>query len=169
MTILSIIEVFGAVVAALGGYEGIKWVVTFFANRRHARRQLEAETNSAEVSAEKALRDMYEQTLAEMRTQYTSRISELHASLDDANRHNHDLLTAGARKDGIIDDKTSKIRSLQDELRQATRTIAGLEKSLQHHKNWFCKREYGRGKDECIRREPAQNPPLKFEPLPSHT
>lgn len=165
MKLISIIEVFAAALAAIGGIEGVKGLISWWRHRKAEKRKVSAEADTAEVSAEKALRDMYEETLGEMRHEFTERISELHASLDDANRRNHDLLTAGARKDDIIDDKTAKIRSLQDELLDAVRRIGLLEKALQHHKNWFCQREYGKGKNECLRREPAQNPPLKYEPL----
>lgn len=165
MKLISVIEVFAAALAAIGGIEGVKGLISWWRHRKAEKRKVSAEADTAEVSAEKALRDMYEETLGEMRKEYTERINELHASLDDANRRNHDLLTAGARKDDIIEDKTVKIRSLQDELLEATRRIGYLEKALQHHKNWFCQREYGKGKNECMRREPAQNPPLKYEPL----
>lgn len=165
MKLISVIEVFAAALAAIGGIEGVKGLISWWRHRKAEKRKVYAEADSAEVSAEKALRDMYEETLEDMRKQYSERINELHASLDDANRRNHDLLTTGARKDDIIEDKTAKIRSLQDELLEATRTIGRLEKTLQHHKNWFCQREYGKGKNECMRREPAQNPPLKYEPL----
>lgn len=165
MKLISVIEVFAAALAAIGGIEGVKGLISWWRHRKAEKRKVSAEADTAEVSAEKALRDMYEETLEDMRKQYSERIKELHASLDDANRRNHDLLTAGARKDDIIEDKTVKIRSLQDELLEATRRIGYLEKALQHHKNWFCQREYGKGKNECMRREPAQNPPLKYEPL----
>lgn len=45
------------------------------------------------------------------------------------------------------------------------RKIAQLEKQKSFYEAWFCKREYGNGKTECIRRLPAQNPPLKFNPI----
>lgn len=165
MKLISIIEVFAAALAAFGGVEGVKGLLNWYRHRHDESRKSYAEANSAEVAAEKALRDMYEETLGEMRKEFVERINELHASLDDANRRNHELLKLGAKKDDIVEDKTAKIRSLQDELLAATRTIGSLEKALQYHKAWFCQREYGKGKGECLRREPAQNPPLKYEPL----
>lgn len=172
MSITSVLEIFGAICTALGGYEGIKWLVGFFAHRREEKRLKGAEANKAEaeadqsaVATEKALRDMYEETLGEMRVEFTERINELHASLTNMNERNHELLKAGARKDDIINDKTTKIRELQDELLASTKENGQLEKRLLFYKNWHCRRELGDGKDDCRRREPAQNPPLKYEPI----
>lgn len=183
MSIISILEVFGAVVTALGGYEGVKWLVNFFAHRKQEKRLKEAEVDKAEnevdqskVATENAMRDMYEETLArmreldekriaEMREDYQVRITELNKANAELHKTNLELLKAGARKDDIIEDQKKKIREIQDLRVEDAKRIGKLEKLLEHCKNWKCIREYGRGKTECMRREPKQNPPLKYEPI----
>lgn len=165
MNITSLLGVFGAVVTAFGGYEGVKWLVNFLAHRKQNKQMEWNKVHKSSVENEKATRDMYEETLSEMRQEYVERINELRGANAEQNKQNLELIKAGARKDEIIEDKTLKIRELQDELLNATKTNGELEKKLQWHENWHCKREFGRGKGECMRREPAQNPPLKYEPL----
>lgn len=172
MSVTSVLEVFGAVCTALGGYEGIKWLVSFFAHRKEEKRLKGAEANKAEsdadqsaVAAEKALRDMYEETLSEMRREYVERINELHNANTELNKQNLELLKAGARKDEIIEDKTKMIRELQEARVEDARRIGELERLVQYFKNWKCFREFGKGGDKCSRREPKQNPPLKYEPI----
>lgn len=190
MRFITILEVFATVVTALGGYEGVKWLVNFFAHRKQEKRLKDAEVDKAEyevdqskVATENAMRDMYEETLArmreldekriaEMREDYHARIAELNkanAELHEANmqvhKQNLELLKEGARKDEIIEDQKKKIRELQDLRVEDAKKIGELEKTTQHYKNWFCERETGKGKDQCTRRKPQQNPPLKFIPF----
>lgn len=150
----SVIEVFGAMVAALGGYESVKWLVGFIAHRKQEKRlkKLEADKKETEVDADEF-------------HLYKERIDELREANAELGKQNLELLKSGARKDEIIEDKTAKIRELNDKLLEATRRIGFLERLLQHYKNWFCKREVGDGKEDCRRRQPDQNPPLKFKPI----
>lgn len=168
MSGISIVEL----LAALGGYEGIKWLVTFFVHRKQEKRLKDAEVNRAEsevgkskVAEEKAVRDMYEETLTEMRNQYTERIGELRAANSELSKQNLELLKAGARKDDIIADKVAKLRELQELRVEDAKKIGELEKKLAHFKSWKCFREYGDGEEECLRRKPQQVPPMKYEPL----
>lgn len=178
MSVLSILEVFGAVVTALGGYEFVK----FLMHRKQERRLKDSEADQSEVATENAIRDMYEDTLnkmreldekriAEIREDANARIAELNkanAELHDANmqvhKQNLELLKEGARKDEIIADKTIKIRELQEQCNQYVKKIGELEGDVQYLDCWKCYREFGNGKDDCDRREPQQNPPLKFKP-----
>lgn len=172
MNLVPILEVFGAVAAALGGYESIKWLVNLIVHRKAEKRLKGAEANKAEsdadqsaVAAEKALRDMYEETLSEMRQEYVARIEELRNANAELNKQNLELLKAGARKDEIIEDKTKMIRELQEARVEDARRIGKLEKQVQFFNSWKCFREFGKGGDKCGRRKPAQNPPLKYEPI----
>ena len=172
MSEIPIFKTFATMAAALGGYEGVKWLVQFFVHRKAEKRIKGAEVHKAEsdadqsaVAAEKALRDMYEETLSEMRQEYVARIEELRNANTELNEQNLELLKAGARKDEIIEDKTRMIREIQEYRVEDTKRIGELEKKLQWHECWHCQREYGKGKNECLRREPAQNPPLKYEPI----
>lgn len=135
---------------ALGGWEAVK----YFMNRKSNMRICEAEADKMETEADAIKFRLYE-----------DRIKELRQANVEINEQNIELIKAGARKDDIIEDKTAKIRELQDARVNDTRTIGRLEKELIFHKNWFCRREYGKGKGDCTRREPQQNPPMKFKPF----
>lgn len=183
MNIKSIVEVFGAVLTALGGYEFIKWLVGYITHRKQEKRIKGAEADKAEseagksaVATEDAIRDMYEETLekissldekriAEIRAEANARIAELVKENQELHKQNLELLKAGARKDEIIEDKAKMIRELQERRVEDAKKIGELEKKVQWHECWHCKREYGKGKNDCLRREPAQNPPLKYEPI----
>lgn len=183
MTLISIAEIFGTMAAALGGYEGVKWLVSFFAHRKAEKRLKEAEAECAEIGVDKeavavenAMRDMYEETLAhmsdvsehriaEMRKDYMERIEELNKANSELHKQNLELLKAGARKDEIIEDKTVMIRKIQEQRVEDAKRIGDLEKKVQFFEAWKCYREFGRGGAKCNRREPTQNPPLKFTPL----
>lgn len=178
MSIISILEVFGAVVTALGGWEFIK----FLMHRKQEQRLKESEADQSEVATENAMRDMYEETLsrmrdldekriAEIREDYHARIAELNkanAELHEANmqvhKQNLELLKEGARKDEIIEDQKKKIREIQDLRVEDAKKIGELEGDVQYLDCWKCYREFGKGEDDCERREPQQNPPLKFKP-----
>lgn len=172
MSIVSILEVFGAVVTALGGWEFFKMIL----HRKQERRLKESEADQSEVATENAMRDMYEETLARMREldekriaeirgDYQARLAELNKANAELHRTNLELLKEGARKDDIIIDKTAKIRELQDLRVEDAKKIGKLEKLLQFFKSWKCFREFGKDGDKCDRREPEQNPPLQFKPL----
>jgi hypothetical protein len=128
----------------------------------------EAEVDKANVEAEKSVRDMYEDTLADMRREFTERINELHSSLTDSNKRNTDLLKSGARKDEIIEDKTAKIRELNDVIFDLQKQLINKEKELSQKqqyidwlKLWHCSRE----SNDCSRRKPPQPIPLKYVPM----
>lgn len=172
----------GIVIAILGCSTLMGYILYRKANKRMMEaeaRMKEAETAKKEVEVEKALRDMYEETLAEMRKEYVERINELKASLDDANKRYHDLLVSGAKKDDIIEDKTNKIRELNEVIYTLQQRISSLEVRLarkeQHiewQKLWHCSREMpteGMNEEQicesCSRRKPAQPIPLKYIPF----
>lgn len=148
------IESIAVLIGTLGGFELIKYLVNLFVNRNNNARKADAEADIAETEAETALIHNYEERLKEQRE--TNK--ELNAQILT-------LIKEKARKDEIIDDKVAQIRKVNEELVKATRHIAHMEKELQFYKNWKCFREYGKGKGDCTRREPKQNPPLKYAPL----
>ena len=159
------IESLAVLLTALGGFEFVKWAVNRYVFRRQELVKSSATASKAAVEAEKAVRDMYEDTIKELREEYIARIEELRQANKELNDYNLELIKSGAKKDEIIDDKTNKIRDLQDGRVKDAKTIGELSKQLLHYKSWFCKRESGNGKNECTRRIPAQNPPLKYTPL----
>lgn len=176
MNVLSILEVFGTVLAAGGVYEFVKWAVEKFVHRKQEQRLKESEADQSEVATEDNVRDMYEDTLSKMREFDEKRITEIRedanariADLNKANaelhKQNLELLKASAKKDEIIEDKTAKIRELNELRVEDVRRIGELEKSLQYYDSWKCFREYGKGGEKCPRRKPQQNPPLKYKPL----
>ena len=155
-------ETIVTLITAFGGFEFIKWAVNRFVFRKQETVKADSSAMKTAVEAEKAVRDMYEETITELRTQYTSRLEELRNSNKELNEYNLALLKAGSKKDEIIDEKTIKIRELNESCVNYEKRVGELQREVVHYKCWFCQREYGRGKEECIRRKPAQNPPLKY-------
>ena len=155
-------ETIVTLITAFGGFEFIKWAVNRFVFRKQETVKADSSAMKTAVEAEKAVRDMYEETKTELRTEYTSRLEELRNSNKELNEYNLALLKAGSKKDEIIDEKTIKIRELNDSCINYEKRVGELQREVVHYKCWFCQREYGRGKEECIRRKPAQNPPLKY-------
>lgn len=160
------------ILGALGGYEFIKWLVNYITHRKHEKQLKETEVDKAKsdvgkskVAEEKALRDMYEETLQEMRKEYVERINELRQANSELSKQNIEILKAGARKDEIIEDKIAKIRELNEQLVIEVRKNGELEKQAQFFETWHCERETGKGKEQCMRRKPQQNPPLKYRPI----
>lgn len=187
MTVTSIIEVFAATGAALGTWKGVDWILKRWFPTKNEKRQDESTTKQAEVSVEKALRDMfeaerkalreeyesrlkaqredYESRLKELRELDSNRIKELRESNEYMNNQNTELLKAGARKDDIIADKVNKIRELEESRVKDQKEIGRLSRLCLFYRSWHCEREYGTGKEDCKRRRPAQNPPLKYIPI----
>lgn len=155
-------ETIVTLITAFGGFEFIKWAVNRFVFRKQETVKADSSAMKTAVEAEKAVRDMYEDTITELRTEYTSRLEELRNSNKELNEYNLALLKAGSKKDEIIDEKTIKIRELNESCVNYEKRVGELQREVVHYKCWFCQREYGRGKEECIRRKPAQNPPLKY-------
>ena len=155
-------ETIVTLITAFGGFEFIKWAVNRFVFRKQETVKADSSAMKTAVEAEKAVRDMYEETITELRTEYTSRLEELRNSNKELNEYNLALLKAGSKKDEIIDEKTIKIRELNDSCINYEKKVGELQREVVHYKCWFCQREYGRGKEECMRRKPAQNPPLKY-------
>ena len=155
-------ETIVTLITAFGGFEFIKWAVNRFVFRKQETVKADSSAMKTAVEAEKAVRDMYEETITELRTEYTSRLEELRNSNKELNEYNLALLKAGSKKDEIIDEKTIKIRELNESCVNYEKKVGELQREVVHYKCWFCQREYGRGKEECIRRKPAQNPPLKY-------
>lgn len=171
------------IIGALGGYEFVKWLVNYLTHRKHEKQLKETEVDKAKsdvgkskVAEEKALRDMYEETISDLRKEFQERLADVRKEsqerikdLQQANaelsKQNLELLKAGAHKDEIIEDKVAKIRELNELRVEDTRKIGTLEKEKQYYDSWKCFREYGKGGDKCPRRKPEQNPPLKYQPL----
>ncbi len=134
----------------LGGWEAVKYLV----NRKSNKRINESEADKKEIEADAAKFHLYDE-----------RIEELRTANAELNKQNLELIKAGARKDEIIEEKNAEIQELQEKRVEDIKRNAELEKQVQYYENWKCFREYGRGKEDCTRRKPAQNPPLKYKPL----
>lgn len=141
---------FIAIGTLLGGWEAIK----YFLNRKSNKRMTKSEADKKEIEADSDEFHLYKE-----------RIEELRTTNAEVNKQNYELIKACEAKEEIIADKTAKIRELQEARIGDTKRIGELEKEVQYYENWKCFREYGRGKENCTRRKPAQNPPLKYEPI----
>lgn len=166
------IENIAVLIGALGGFKLIEYLVGMFVNRRSKRRKENADADIAEQEADNAIIRSYEERLKSMSEQhdkavhsYEERLKELRSSNVELNTQLLNCVKEKARKDEIIDDKTIQIRKVNEKLVDAVRITAKLTREVQYYKNWKCFREYGRGKGECLRREPQQNPPLKYSPF----
>lgn len=166
------IENIATILGALGGFEFAKWAVERWAGRKYNRRKYNADADKAEQEADDAIIKSYENRIASMTEQHEHAVHSYEERLKELRDCNSELNTSllthvkeKARKDEIIDDKIGQIRKVNEELVATTRQMAKLERDLQYYKSWKCFREYGKGKGECTRREPKQNPPLKFSPL----
>ncbi len=134
----------------LGGWEAVKYLL----NRKSNKRISESEADKREIEADAAKFHLYEE-----------RIEELRTTNAELNKQNLELIKTGAKKDEIIEAKNAEIQKSQEKEVAGIKKIAELEKQVLFYKNWHCQREYGRGKNECTRRKPEQNPPLKYEPI----
>lgn len=187
MTFISIVETFGAafgaILTAFGGWEGIKWIKrTWFPNKNEKRKD-ESEASKSELEVKQQLQQLqdsinetWQKNIKDFTEIDSARIRELRESNEILNNRITDLLKAGARKDDIISDKTNKIRELEDsrieitreyeeKITQYTKRNGELEKLVMFYRAWHCEREYGNRKDDCKRRKPAQNPPLRYCPI----
>lgn len=172
MTILSTLEIFGATLTAIGGYEGLKWLVKRFFPSKNEKRQDDCDTKRSEVDVEKSLVDlennvhnMWKENMKAMASMDNERIKELREANAYLNNQNLEMLKDGARKDEIIADKVAKIRELEEQRVKDAQRIGQLLRQLDFFRSWHCEREYGNGKEDCKRRKPAQNPPIKYCPL----
>lgn len=172
MTWISVVEVFGATVTAIGGFEGVKWLIKRYFPNNTDKRVVEATTKQTEVGTEKALRDMYEETLKEMREEYVERIKELKSAIAEANKNNTELnktntelCKAATKKEELIADKVQKIRELEEYRVRDAKRIGDLMRAIDYYHSWYCEREYGECPEDCKRRKPMQNPPLKHTKL----
>lgn len=194
MTFLSVVETFGAVVVALGGLETFKWVKRTWFPSKSEKRQDESDANKSEVEVKQQLQQLqdsinetWQKNIKDFTDIDSARIKELRESNEILNNRITELLKAGARKDDIISDKTNKIRELEDsrieitkryedsrieiireyeeKITQYTKRNGELEKLVMFYRAWHCEREYGNRKEDCKRRKPAQNPPLRYCPI----
>lgn len=190
MKFISIVETFGAVVVALGGWEGVKWMKRSFFPSKAEKRIDESEAGKSEVEVKQAFQDLqnsinetWQKNIKDFTDIDYARIKELREAnsilnrqVIDLNQQITDMLKAGARKDDIISDKVSKIRELEESRLEDTKRYEGeittltkrngeLEKLIMFYRAWHCEREYGDKKEDCKRRKPAQNPPLRYCPI----
>lgn len=100
------------------------------------------------------------------------RMMALHTDIDTLNVQLTNAYKDKGRAEEIIDDKTRKIRELQDriyglleERRKDAVLMAGVEAERDYYRAWHCERETNNCEEGCLRRRPAQNPPLKYRPF----
>lgn len=129
---------------------------------RTTKRSKEAETRLSEIQTKQAGYD-YEQ----------KRIDDLHKTIDILNTQLFNSHKDGAAKEDIIADKTARIRekdevisSLTAKLMQREQYISAQQRFIDWLKNWHCKREYGTGEEDCLRRKPEQKIKVSYDPPP---
>ena len=187
MTFISVVETFSAVVVALGGLEGLKWIKRTYFPKETEKRQDESEAGKSEVEVQQAVQDLkdsinatWQKNIKEFTEIDTARIKELRESNTTLNKQNtelnlqiSELYKENARINDLVKDKVEMIRKLEElraqtireyeeKITSLTRRVGLLEKWVLFYKSWHCEREYGNKKDDCRRRKPAQNPHLKY-------
>lgn len=194
MTFISVVETFGAafgaILTAFGGWEGIKWIKrTWFPNKNEKRQdKSEADKSMVEVaqsvqSLETSINGMWKENLETLSRIDTERLQELRNTNKTLNEHNTDLTRQVAdcqkeiaRLNDIVTDKVKRIREIEEahledvkeyeqRITDLTKKQGAFEKAVMYYRSWFCRREFGTGKENCRRRDPEQNPPLKFSPF----
>lgn len=189
MTFLSVVETFAAVVVALGGLETFKWVKRTWFPNKNEQSQDKSEADKAVVEVQQSVQNletsfhnMWKENMKSMNDIDNERIESLRSSINTVNKTNAELIQQltesqkeNARLNEIISDKVSKIRELEEsricitkdyeeKITDLTRQLGHQEKLTMFYRTWHCEREYGRGKEMCLRRKPAQEPPLKYIP-----
>lgn len=174
--------ILGILTAVLGCSTLLGWVFYRKANKQikdAEAQKAQAEADKVKVEAENAMRDMYEETLRNMREEHAERTKELRATITDVNLMYHNALKDGARKDEIIDDKTAKIRELNETIYALQAKINGkdsytasLLRYIDWLKIWHCEREQPRPEmteeelaQSCERRKPPHRVPVKYVPF----
>jgi hypothetical protein len=153
------------VIASLGGIGAVIY-------RRQSKRLKEAEASLAEANAKKMEADVMEEQitmLSSLNKQLLDRNTQLVTmNTDKETRHQTDMADWQQRYDA----QTERLRSVQDEHlkcldheKEYLCRIAAVEKERDFYKQWHCCREFGEGKDKCVRRKPKQPVPLKYVPL----
>ena len=93
------VEALAALITALGGFEFVKWAVNRYAFRKQEAVKSNAAAGNSMVELEKNIRDMYEDTIAEQRKEYTARIEELRQTNKELNEYNLELIKSGSKKE----------------------------------------------------------------------
>lgn len=189
MTFISVVETFGAVVVALGGLETFKWVKRTWFPSKSEKRLDKSEADKAVVEVQQSVQNletsfnnMWKENMKSMSDIDNERIESLRSSINTVNKTNAELIQQltesqkeNARLNDIIADKTKHIREREEahledvkkyeqKITDLTKKQGVLEKAVMYYRSWFCRREFGNGKENCRRRDPEQNPPLKFSP-----
>ena len=190
MTFISVVETFGAVVVALGGLETFKWVKRTWFPSKSEKRQDESNADKAVVAVQQSVQNletsfhnMWKENMKSMNDMDNERIESLRSSINTVNKTNTELIQKltesqkeNARLNDVISDKVTKIRELEEsrlegtkryeqEITDLTKRNGELEKLVMFYRAWHCEREYGNRKEDCKRRKPAQNPPLRYCPI----
>lgn len=189
MTFLSVVETFGAVVVALGGLETFKWVKRTWFPSKAEKRLDKSEADKAVVEVQQSVQNlensfnnMWKENLKSMNDMDNERIESLRSSINTVNKTNKELIQQltesqkeNARLNDIIADKVKQIRKIEEahlddvkeyeqKITDLTKKMGTLEKAVMYYQSWFCRREFGCGEEDCMRRDPEQNPPLKYTP-----
>lgn len=129
---------------------------------RTTKRSKEAEVKLQEIQTKQAKYD-YEQKARE----------DMHKLIDILNTQLLAKTKESEGKEAIIADKTARIRekdevisSLTSKLMQREQYISTQQRFIDWLKNWHCRREWGSGDEDCLRRLPEQKIKVSYDPPP---
>lgn len=145
---------------------GCTALVSHLLYRRQSIRLKEAETKEAESSAQiRSVEARDKEWESNER-----RLDKLREAIDSQNELLKKSIADMLEKEAIIADKTRLIREHSDTIYELQRKAVEREKVIgnqgayiQWLKHWHCKREHGKKKGECYRREPQQVVPTRYE------
>ena len=138
-----------------------------FLFRKQQKRIKEAEARLAEVSVDKAK--------VETRTDewhlWKEQLNDTHKVIETLSAQLLEMTKDNDRKEDIISDKTRRIREKEEQnlelytsLLHREQRIASMQRFIDWLKNWHCAREWGRGKEDCMRRKPEQKVKMTYDP-----
>ena len=113
-----IIEIFISIVTAIGGWEAIKYLI----NRHAEKRKSEAEAETAETAAAKELQDVYQQLIADVKSDRDEQRQYINELKDDRKHLREERDELRER----IDKTDETVRELQREVARNGRMVEGL-------------------------------------------
>lgn len=146
MEVNEMLTILGAGVGLFGGFEGIKWIVHYFTNRKTLARKEEADTDLheadakvRELEAEKNQWELFKDMISELQKALLKK-DEVIARKDDVIKE----------KDKLYGEQTARLRTIQDELLALHKEHTNLKARFVYVDTWKC--QIG----TCTKREPPK-------------
>lgn len=127
------------ILGTVGGFEGVKWLITWIANRKTLARQEEANTDKIELEADQKRWELFDKMLLRLE-EGILRKDEIIGRKDDVIKD----------KDKLYGEQTARLRTIQDELLALHKEHTNLKARFVYVDTWKCKI------GTCSKREPPK-------------